>query len=163
MTPVVFEKWTTLNRREKRMVSIAAVMVFAALVWFVAIEPAMNGIAKTQKDLPKLRQDAALVSAYALEVRRLNATSRPNAVSATWLNDLERSLERATLKGNSKLEGTASQPQVQMKSVAFAPFAEWVSTGPKELGLKVSGVKVERLGAGLVNVDIRLEAPGTSP
>ena len=48
--------WLERDPRERRMLAIGAAAVAAALLYFVAIGPALNGVFKLQKDLPQLRQ-----------------------------------------------------------------------------------------------------------
>ena len=63
--------WQGLARRERMLVAGAAVLVLAALVYLLAVEPAWKTRARLAAELPRLRAQAAEVEALAQEARQL--------------------------------------------------------------------------------------------
>ena len=59
------QRWETWTQRERRMVVAMLGAVGLALVYLLLLDPALSGRAKLQRDLPKLRADAAEMSGIA--------------------------------------------------------------------------------------------------
>lgn len=133
--------WGQRNPRERRMLTVAVVVVAAGLIYALLIDPALSGRAELEKRLPPLRQQAAEVQSLAKEASALaGKTAAPPP--AMTRQGIEASLSRKGLKAqNVSVSGELTK--VQLNGVPFSATAEWLGELQKTARMSVVEAVVE--------------------
>ncbi len=137
------QRWETWTRRERRMVVAMLGAVGLALVYLLLLDPALSGRAKLQRDLPKLRADAAEMSGIAAGAARL-----PKPVAGGTLQAvLEASLQVAGLKAevNARDGGAVV---VKCDKLPYNAVAAWAFKAAREAGAQIESATVGTAGEG---------------
>lgn len=108
--------WAGLTRRERLLVSLAGALVCIYLLWAVAIEPAIKTITNANEQLPKLRSDAALVGAIALQAKTPGPRSSGNVSPADLSAALQQSLDDRGLTEHASVQAMADHPATRQTS-----------------------------------------------
>ncbi len=152
--------WTERDPRERRMLSVGAAVVAAALVYLVGFAPALQGTARLQKALPELRQQAASLQALAREAQALGAGSGAGATLSTQ-ESIEAGLARKGLKAQSVVV-TGDLVRLQMNNVSFAGILDWLDETQKAARLSVAESSFTALAqTDMVNATLSLRQPKT--
>ncbi|HEU4621720.1 MAG TPA: type II secretion system protein GspM [Burkholderiaceae bacterium] len=135
----LLQRWHAMETRERRLVAIALAVVAGAIVYLVAIEPALNGRAKLQRELPKLRSEAAELAGIASV-----ASQRPVSRRPANETELRRAIEAALGPLASKATVTTSGTSVVVKfeRLAYPAVASWASRIVRETGARIESAKV---------------------
>src|SRR5690554_1065657 len=83
--------WAERPPRERRLLRVGALFLTLVLVWTLGLKPAIDSIARSQQQLPRLRAEAAQIDALVLEAQalqrhqpgRMDATAMPQALQTT--------------------------------------------------------------------------------
>lgn len=127
--------WVERDPRERRLLALGSAVFLSALIYVIAIAPALQGTARLKQDLPGLRTQAAVLQSMAAEVQRLAA----NPVVAPPLStpeDIEASLSRNGLKAQNVVV-TGDLVRVQLNGVAFSSVLRWLDELQKTARLNV--------------------------
>jgi general secretion pathway protein M len=137
-------RWTASSLREQRLIAIAAMIVFCALVWWVAIEPAFNGRARLNQQLPDLRLQASELAGLAAQ-----GSIRPVFGKTSDLIDrLRATLNAAGFDPNSAEAVDQERVLVRLSAINYARVISWLA------GLKAGH------GAHLESATVTLQEPG---
>jgi len=153
--------WRGLAPRERRLVSVAGVVLALGVVYLGFFEPAWQGRDKLRAELPALRTQLSQVAALAGEARQLGAM----APVAGSIDALERSIEQSVQAagmgpGLAALEVSDGLFDLRFKDVPHAGWLEWLDTTVRETRLRVATVSITREASpGVVSVRLVLEAP----
>ena len=153
--------WRGLAPRERRMVSLAAVVVALSVVYLGFFEPAWQERRKLQAEIPTLRVQLAQVAALAGEARQLGAMP-PVAGSIDALRrSIEQSVQAAGMSSKlAAFEVSNGLFDLRFKDVQHAGWLEWLDTTVRETRLRVATVSITREASpGMVTVRLVLEAP----
>jgi len=93
--------WLELAPREQRITAIGAVLVICALLWWVALAPALRTLATARSEHPKL--DAQMQQMLGLQLRARAAQGQPRANRDDALRALEASV-RQNLGPNAQMQ-----------------------------------------------------------
>jgi general secretion pathway protein M len=122
--------WLGRTEQERKFLGAGGAVVVLALVYSVAIDPALTGKANLQRDLPKLRLQAAELQALALEAgdlaRQPPVQPAPMTKEALSASLLARSLTPASLSV------TGEYAKLQFTGVSFANLEGWLETQRRE-------------------------------
>ena len=152
--------WLERDPRERRMLGIGAAAVAAALLYFVAIGPALNGVSKLQKDLPNLRQQALALQGMANQAQALAAAPSSPATLSTS-ESIEASLTRKGFKAQS-IVVTGELVRVQINGVSFAGLLDWLDEMQKTARLiLVESSFTAQAQTDIVNATLSLRQPKT--
>lgn len=148
--------WMERAPREKAVLSVLALVVAAALVFLILVEPALTGIARLERGLPQSRAQAAQLEALLSEVKSLKARAQVATVSAQEARGaIEKSLAAAGLKAARIVPLSDGDIQLTFANVPFATWARWLATTESELGARTTSVVVNGQ-ATVGNVDVEL-------
>lgn len=137
---------TFLNDRtaqERRLIAFASVFLVLALIYLLLLEPAIEGRAQLQKNLPQLRQQVAELQAMTAEASTLAKASSQPASPATR-ESIEASLARQGLKAQN-VTVTGEFVRLQLSGVAFAGLANWLEEARRTSRLSVSEATITGL------------------
>lgn len=127
--------WEQREPRERLILSVGILAVMLALLYLLLIEPALNGRAQLEKNLPVLRQQAASFQAQAREAASLAGKGMPN-VPATTNARLEASLTGRGLRAQN-ISVTPDLIRLQLSSASFAELLAWLNEMQKSSRLSV--------------------------
>lgn len=131
--------WNERTPRERGILVAGGALLLLLLLWFVLVEPALEGRARWQKDLPALRADYAQMQALAQQAGDVPAAagaSRPADRSA-----IERSLNDAGLKPQSLNVGD-ELVRASFTDVSFSALTDWLQRAQRDARLVVSEASV---------------------
>ncbi|WP_012746224.1 type II secretion system protein GspM [Variovorax paradoxus] len=119
-------RWAALELRERRMVAIAAALVVLALLWWVALAPALRTLAAAPADHAQL--DAQLQQMAVLQNRAKALQAQPRLNRDDALRALETSV-RESLGTNAQLmtasgDGAAT---ITMRATPADAVAQWLA------------------------------------
>lgn len=119
-------RWAALELRERRMVAIAAALVVLALLWWVALAPALRTLAAAPADHAQL--DAQLQQMALLQNRAKALQAQPRLNRDDALRALETSV-RESLGTNAQLmtasgDGAAT---ITMRATPADAVAQWLA------------------------------------
>ena len=118
--------WPELAPREQRMVIVAGALVAAALVWWVALAPALRTLATAPAAHAEL--DAQLQQMAALQIQAKALQSQPRANREDALRALETSV-RQGLGPNAQIQvaGAGEGVLVTLRSTPADGLAQWLA------------------------------------
>jgi len=119
-------RWASLDLRERRMVAIAAGLVALALLWWIALAPALRTLAAARAEHARL--DAQLQQMATLQNRAKALQAQPRLNRDDALRALETSV-RQSLGSNAQLmtasgDGAAT---ITLRAVPADALAQWLS------------------------------------
>lgn len=152
--------WEARDRRERRMLLGALVVIMLALFYLLLIDPALSGRTDLEKRLPVLRQQAAEVQGMAKEAGSL-AGDNAAAVPPLTRESLESSLNARGLKAkNVSVSGELAK--VQLEAVSFAGMVDWLDELQKASRVVVVDAGVEAQAQNdVVNANLTLRQQRT--
>ena len=118
------QRWQALEPREQTLVLIATGLVAAALLWWLAIAPALS-VLKTA-DAQRLKLDAQLQNVQALQAQAKAVQGQPKMNTVDAGRALDASVKQR-LGAAAQLSLAGSQATVTLKAVPAAVLAEWLS------------------------------------
>jgi len=157
----LMQRWQSMALRERRLVLAACLVVLAAIVYLLLIEPAWQGRQRLQRELPALRSQLARIDQLADEARQLGAApagaDTPQAVRAR----LEQSIDSAGLKpALAQLQQTGNLFDVRFRGVPHAAWLAWIDVAVRDTRLRIVDVSVTREASpGAVTARASLELP----
>jgi type II secretory pathway component PulM len=144
----------------ERAVLAAAVLLLAATLLYLMIEPAVSTIAELQHSLPNTRSQSAELEALLGEVRTLKA--RP-VVAAAGSQDaqaaVEQSLAAAGLKAARVVPLANGALELTFSNVPYASWSVWLASAERQLGMHAIAVTAKATAtAGNADVDLALRS-----
>ena len=149
------EFWQARTSQEQTMLSVCTAFVLAALVFMIAIDPALKGRARLQKELPNLRMQAAQFEALAKEAQALSGRAAPPSEAMTK-EGVEKSLASRNMAPKS-IGMVGDQLKVQLDGVAFSSLVSWLDEMQKTAHISVFDADiVSQPSVGVVNATLSL-------
>ncbi len=115
--------WQTLAPREQLFVSAALTLVVLALVWWLALAPAL-GVLKTA-DAKRAELDRQLQQMQALQLQAKALQAQPKVTVRDAARELEVSV-RQQLGTTAQLSVAGSQATLTLKNAPAAALAQWL-------------------------------------
>jgi general secretion pathway protein M len=116
--------WNARTPKERSYLTVGGSVVLLALAYLLLIEPAVDGRARLERELPSLHQQNAQLQALAQEAAALGNAGGAQAAPVTR-EALEQSLTRYGMKPQSvALLGDFAK--VQLNGVPFAKLTAWL-------------------------------------
>jgi len=163
------QRYAALAPRERRLVTGAAALLGAVIVFVVFIEPPLNTVRKLQAELPALRTQAASVADLTSQARSLRQRSAAPAASMPTPAELGASLERGGLPAGM---WTLAQPEsgsgvrLELNQAPSSALLRWLEGAGRDWGLATQKVELTRAAnpngrplPGLVNGQVTLALP----
>jgi general secretion pathway protein M len=151
--------WIGLSRRERMAVAAATLLVGAALVYLLAVEPAWRARARLSAELPRLRAEAVQVDALAAEAKKLRTRTRALESPAQTRAALEKLLAEKQLPAGA-LREDGERLVLSVKRVDAAAWLAWLKDASTELPLRISSARIARVAPGLVDAEVALSPAG---
>ncbi|WP_353233976.1 type II secretion system protein GspM [Diaphorobacter ruginosibacter] len=121
---ILRQRWNVLGAREQILVMGAAIVVACALVWWVALAPAL----KTLRTAPEAHAllDAQLQRIRGLQQEALELQKAPRIQGDDAVRSLQSSLSKA-LGDTAQVSIAADRATITLKGAAAAPLAQWLA------------------------------------
>ena len=160
--------WRGASARERRLIGGAGVVLAAAVVFLVLIEPAWQGREALARELPALREQLAQMNALREELRQLAQEPAASAAAGglrARVPQLEASLKAAGLDpALRKLELQGELLELRFGAAPHERWFTWLAGLLGEMRLRVVDLSVTRdAGPGLISARVVLAAPRASP
>lgn len=123
-TAVLRRRWQALAPRERRLLSIAALVIVLALLWWVLLAPAIATLRSAPAEHRRLDQQLAEMQALEAQARQLQGGTRLSATQA--LQQLETSLAQQLGK-SATLARQGDRATVTLTNAAAAPLQQWLA------------------------------------
>lgn len=135
--------WQQRNAKERRLLSIATVLVLFALIYSMLINPALSNKAKLEVSIPQLRLQVSEMAAMSGQYAQI-ATAMAENIEPVSREVLEASLLRKGIKAQS-LTASDDIVRVQISSVAYSVIMEWILEMQKAARLTIEEAKLTAL------------------
>ncbi|MDB5934911.1 MAG: ral secretion pathway protein GspM [Massilia sp.] len=122
--------WRARTEQERKMLTIGGAVAAVAVVYLLFIAPALAGRAQLEKDLPRLRQESAQLSAMAREAAEL-ARQPATQVTPMTRESVTASLAAMSITPQS-LTVSAESARMQLTGVSFANLVAWLDAQRRE-------------------------------
>ncbi|VWX58135.1 General secretion pathway protein GspM [Burkholderiales bacterium 8X] len=118
--------WPELEPREQRLIGLGAALILLALVWWLALAPALRTLSLARTEHARL--DAQLQQMASLQARAKELQSQPRASRDDALRALEGSV-RQNLGPNAQLQPASGNEAVNiaLRAAPAGALAEWFS------------------------------------
>ena len=117
------QRWDALGAREQRLVLGAAVVVVAALLWWIALGPALATLRLAKDQHPQL--DAQLQQMQSLKAQATALAAMPKVSTEDGRRALESSLKQ-TLAASAQMVMVGNRATVTLKGASPDALAQWL-------------------------------------
>ncbi len=135
--------WAARSQREKRLLLAMAAVLLAAVLWTLALSPALRTIERAQAGLPGLQARAAQLDAVIREAQALGQVRRGQLSAAEAGEALAASLRGAGLDAGLAAQGpgadsdAVAQWRIRFDDAPAAQVLEWLAGLPDIASLRV--------------------------
>ncbi len=143
MTESFASFWQQRNAKERRLLSVATVIVLFALIYWIFINPALTNKAKLEAAIPPLRLQVSEMAVMSGQYAQITTAMTEN-IEPISRETLEASLLRKGIKAQS-LTASEDIVHVQISSVAYSVIMEWILEMQKAARLTVEEAKLTAL------------------
>jgi general secretion pathway protein M len=148
--------WRERAPRERAILATGATIVLVAILYLVFVEPAVAGINRLERGLPRERARAAQLDTLLGEVRSLKSKAQVATVSPQEARGaIEKSLAAAGMKALRIVPLADGDLQLTLSNVPYAAWAAWLARTERELGARATSVTATG-NATPGNVDVEL-------
>jgi general secretion pathway protein M len=147
--------WSTLAARERVLVSVAGAIIVLALLWALALAPALRTVGAAPAQSDRLDQQLQSMQAMAVQARELQG--RPVVLRADALRVLEASLPQR-LGGRAQLTPAGDRVTVTLSGVAPQLLSQWLGQARSAARVVVVQARLSR-GANGWDGSIVLQLP----
>jgi general secretion pathway protein M len=141
-------RFDSLNRREQRLVLGAGLFVLLALVWWLALEPALQGRARLNQQLPALRLQASELAGLAAQGNPYRRVSKSDG-----LDSLSASLTTAGFDAKSAERIDEERVRVKLSQVDYGRVLAWIAE-TRTLETRLESASISLQEPGRVNVEL---------
>lgn len=151
-------RWRTLSARDRLAVGGAALAMVLAVLWLAFAKPALDNVARWQRDLPKLRAQSAELDQLLSGVPTAQPVAGAGAGAGTASESPQASLDRAGLQGRYRIDlmvtdappTTGKAPPAKAwrieftEPVAAAKLFPWLLAVSARADLELTGAVLDR-------------------
>jgi len=151
------ERFSALNSRERRLVLAAGLFVLLAMLWWIALEPALSGRARLAQQLPSLRLQASELAGLAAQGNQYRRVSKSDG-----LDSLSASLTTAGFEARSAEKIDEERVRVRLNQVDYGRVLAWMAE-TRTLETRLESASISLQEPGRVNVELIFQRgnPGT--
>lgn len=137
------DNWEKREPRERRILMAVGLLVLLSVIYLVGIAPAQSHIRSLQEATPKLKQQAAMMTALA-EQYSFVSKAMHDPVPPITRETIESTLARRNIKTQS-LTVSGDVVRFQVNAVAYSSMMEWILEMQKAARLTVDEAKLVAL------------------
>jgi len=116
--------WQQRNPRERGFLTLAFALIIAALVYLIALAPALKTIQTQEKAIPQLRQQVSEMNLLSDQYSQI-ASVMAQSVAPVTREVLESSLQRRGIKVQS-MAISEDIIRIQISTVSYSNLMEWL-------------------------------------
>jgi general secretion pathway protein M len=138
------ERWAALPAQQRLLASVAIGVLVFALVWSIAVQPALNTLRTAPADIARLDAELQQMQRFAAETRELRAAppvSGPQSVAA-----LRAASER--LGGAARLTLVGDRATLTLTAVEASAITTWLTEVRAGARARVIEAQLSRSGTG---------------
>lgn len=135
--------WQQRSAKERRLFSLATIIVSFALIYWIFINPAVTNKAKLDLAIPQLRQQVSEMATMSGQYAQI-ATAMAENIEPVTREVIEASLVRKGIKAQS-LTASDDIVRLQITSVSYSAIMEWLLEMQKAARLTVEEARVTAL------------------
>ena len=139
------QHWNALAQREQNLVLLAGSVVLLALLWWVALAPALNSLRTAPAR--HAAADRELQTMLQMQAQAELLRQQPQSSSADAKTLLEQSVA-AELGANAKLQWLGQRAQITLTQAPAPALARWLSQARDNSHAAVAEMKLNRQTAG---------------
>lgn len=163
--------WQQRSTRERRLLSVAALLLAALLLWQIGLRPALNTIRHARQQLPVLRAQAAQLSTVIIEALALGRQRSGILPADATARALQDGLHSANLDGVSHFSALPdskagnTQWRVSFTQAPAGRLMAWLAGLPAIAQVRVDALELARSTVdgrerpGLLSGDVTLGLP----
>jgi general secretion pathway protein M len=121
--PTTGQRWDALAPRERRLVLVASALVAAALLWWLALGPALATLRASAERHNQL--DAQLQQMQVLKARAVALLAQPKMAAEDSRRALEAGVKQA-LGASAQLQVAGGRATVTLKGASADALAQWL-------------------------------------
>ncbi len=141
------EWWSARSERERWMVSGAAVLIVASVLFFFVYQPINEERSRLHNRVPELRASLQRMQAQAEEVKTLQSRPKPESMEVV----LKESAAQSGLANASIAADGPGRARVNFASIEFNRWIQWAGQLQNERAFRMESAQVEALpDAGMV-------------
>lgn len=144
--------WSALQPRERRLIAAAALLVGAALLWLVALAPALATLRQAPAQRATLQADVARVESLQRTARALQA--KPPLDRAQGLAAFQTATQK-TLGAAAQVSNAESVIRVTLKDVPAQTLADWLADVRASAHLLPAQAQLQRTPGGAADAPAR--------
>ena len=143
-------RWAALEARERRLIAIGAGLVAVALIWWIALAPALKTLREAPAEHAKV--DAQLQQMTTLQAQAKALQSQPRANRDESMRALEGSV-RTGLGATAQIQqqGSGEGVNVVIRAVPAEALAQWLTQARGNARAVPREVHLTRAGAAAAN------------
>jgi general secretion pathway protein M len=157
----LLQLWRERAPRERRILLAGAAFLAIATTYAALIAPAASGVARLQRLLPQVRDQAAQLEALVVEARELRAkppAANPGAGDARTA--LDKSLESAALPVARRSAAANGDVRLNFTNVPYARWTAWLAASEQAFGVRAVSVRAKPgETAGNADIELTLRVP----
>lgn len=138
------QQWAGLPLRQRMLASTAAGVIGFALVWSLAVQPALNTLKSAPREIAQVDADLQQMQRFAAEARELRAA--PPLSGAQSVAALRTSTER--LGSTARLTLVGDRATVTLTGADAATVTQWLSEVRAGARARVIEAQLSRSGTG---------------
>ena len=144
-------RWSAMTQRERYAVLLAASVVGLALLWWVALEPALQGRKKLSERLPALRREAAQLAGLAQHYKNV-----PRATETDLAAYLNSSLAAAGFDANAAQNDANGRVVVRLAGADYGRLMNWLLEAQTQSHAQLQSANIKLAEPGRVNAEFVL-------
>lgn len=147
--------WSARERREQWLLGILASLLVVMLYSFGIIKPLYRSAAKAKEDYSRALEQSGELQSMAARVQQAGASQiqRPQASLA----DIETAAQGAGLAVQSAVRGSGGVWRLVIEDASAAPLTKWITALPREFGVRIELLQIQRSAPGLVSATLTLQ------
>jgi type II secretory pathway component PulM len=159
------QRWSRLNAREQKLVSIAIVVVMFSVLWLILLEPAIKTISAVEKNLPLALKQASRALSLATDIENIKGSTGKAIVQAGGARaSIDRTLAERGWSDKTEIKNNESGTlNISVKSVGAKDAFAWLDDIAKQPGVRLDRVRLNKTSPGVVDIvlDITLADKAT--
>jgi general secretion pathway protein M len=152
--------WDNRPVRERRILAAGAFLLAPVVFYFLLWQPAHDGVAKLEKNLPLMRLQAVQMQRQAVEVDALRQRAQPSVITPTAMKAVLENSAAAFQLGGAIESLEPMEPngvRIAFSSVPYAKWLEWMRSLQRGQHIRVETLSVVALQTeGMVKINATL-------
>lgn len=151
------ERWMSYSPRERKFLSIGAIVLMVLLIYVILWEPLANSVQKKEQYLVRQQKLLNWMRQNATQAEEFRTKKNKPISSDALLNLINQDFNRHSFKARLSLENDGTI-KVILKNVSFDRFSYWLSGFDRRVRFDILNLQVTRLkkpGMGDIQMQVK--------